>query len=36
MLSIVMDLGSEFTLGTKEVASFITPILGNLSEQGMI
>jgi hypothetical protein len=36
MLSIVMDLGSEFTLGTKEVASFLTPILENLSEQGMI
>jgi hypothetical protein len=36
MLSIVIDLRSEFTLGTKEVAHFIAPILDNLSEQGMI
>ena len=36
MLSIVLDLRSEFTLGTKEVANFIAPILDNLSEHGMI
>ena len=36
MLSIVLDLGSQFTLGTKEVASFLTPILDELSAEGMI
>ena len=36
MLSILLDLGSQFTLGTKEVASFLTPILDDLSAKGMI
>lgn len=36
MLSIVMPLGLELTLGTKEVLTFLTPILDNLSGQGMI
>lgn len=36
MLSIVIDLGSQFTLGTKEVARFLTPILDDLSAEGMM
>ena len=36
MLSILLDLGSQFTLGTKEVASFLTPILDDLSAEGMM
>lgn len=36
MLSIVLDLRSEFTLGTKEVTNFVVPILENLSGHGMI
>jgi hypothetical protein len=36
MLSIVLDLRSEFSLGTKEVTNFIAPILDNLSGHGMI
>lgn len=36
MLSIVLDLGSQFTLGTKQIASFISPILDDLSTEGMI
>ena len=36
MLSIVLDLGSQFTLGTKEVAGFLTPILDDLSSDGML
>ena len=36
MLSILLDLGSQFTLGTKEVASFLAPILDDLSAKGMI
>ena len=36
MLSIVMSLGLEFTLGTKEILIFLTPILENLTKDGMI
>jgi hypothetical protein len=36
MLSILLDLGSQFTLGTKEVANFLTPILDDLSAEGMV
>lgn len=36
MLSILLDLGSQFTLGTKEVARFLTPILDDLSAEGMM
>lgn len=36
MLSILLALGSQFTLGTKEVASFLTPILDDLSAEGMM
>ena len=36
MLSILLDLGSQFTLGTKEVANFLTPILDDLSAEGMM
>lgn len=36
MLSIVLYLDSRFALGTKEVLNFLEPILGDLSENGMI
>jgi hypothetical protein len=36
MLSILLYLGSDFALGTKEVASFLTPLLDALSENGMM
>ena len=36
MLSILLDLDSHFALGTKEVASFLSPLLDALSEKGMI
>ena len=36
MLSILLDLGSQFTLGTKEVGRFLAPILDDLSADGMM
>jgi hypothetical protein len=36
MLSILLDLGSQFTLGTEGVANFLTPILDDLSAEGMV
>jgi hypothetical protein len=36
MLSILLDLGSQFTLGTEAVANFLTPILDDLSAEGMV
>ena len=36
MLSILLDLGSQLTLGSEEDASFLTPILDDLSAEGMM